>query len=127
MGFMLRTDASEYAVGAVLAQIKEDGSHVSVAFWSQLLAPSQRRTWTLREKEAYSIICALRKWAGHIGLQAVTVCTDHHSLQSGHKEHSDALAGPAARRVQWHETLAKFYRTVVYVPGRLNTVADCLS
>ena len=30
--FVLRTDASDYAVGAVLEQVREDGSHVPVAF-----------------------------------------------------------------------------------------------
>ena len=70
-GFVLRTDASDYAVGAVLEQIRDDGSHVPVAFWSRILAEGQRRTWTAREKETYAIVCALRKWSGHIGLQPV--------------------------------------------------------
>ena len=37
-GFVLRTDASAYAVEAVLEQVREDGSHVPVAFWSRVLA-----------------------------------------------------------------------------------------
>ena len=57
-GFVLRTDASDYAVGAVLEQIRDDGSHVPVAFWSRILAEGQRRTWTAREKETYAIVCA---------------------------------------------------------------------
>ena len=121
-GFLLRTDASDYAVGAVLEQIRDDGSHVPVAFWSLILAEDQRRTWTAREKETYAIVCALRKWSGHIGLQPVVVCTDHQSLQSWHKEHVDTPSGPAARRARWHETFAKFD-----LPGGDNTVADCLS
>ena len=125
--FVLRTDTSDYAVGAVLEHVQEDGSRVPVAFWRRVLAAGQRRTWTPREKEAYTIVCALRKLAGHIGLQPVTVCTDHQSPQSWHKEHVDMPSGPAARRARCHETLAKFDLTVVYVPGRLNTVADCLS
>ena len=60
-GLVLRTDASDYAVGAVLEQVRDDGSHVPVAFWSQILAEGQRRTWTAREKETYAIVCALRK------------------------------------------------------------------
>ena len=126
-GFVLRTDASDYAVGAVLEQVLDDGRHVPVAFWCRVLAEGQRRTWTPREKEAYAIVMALRKWAGYIALCPVTVCTDHQSLQSWHKEHVDTPSGPASRRARWHETLAKFDLTVVYVPGKDNTVADCLS
>ena len=126
-GFVLRTDASDYAVGAVLEQVRDDGSHVPVAFWSRILAEGQRRTWTAREKETYAIVCALRKWSGHIGLQPLVVCTDHQSLQSWHKEHADGPLGRAARRARWHETFAKFDVSVVYVPGKDNTVADCLS
>ena len=126
-GFVLRTDASDYAIGAVLEQVLDDGRHVPVAFWSRVLAEGQRRTWTPREKEAYAIVMALRKWAGYIALHPVTVCTDHQSLQSWHKEHVDTPSGPASRRARWHETLAKFDLTVVYIPGKDNTVADCLS
>ena len=57
----------------------------------------------------------------------MVVCTDHQSLQSWHKEHVDTPSGPAARRARWHETCAKFDLSVVYVPGKDNTVADCLS
>ena len=120
-GFVLRTDALDYAVVAVLKQVWDDGSHVPVAFWSR------HRTWTVREKETYAIVCALRKWSGHIGLQPVVVCTDHQSLQSWHKEHVDTPPGLAARRARWHETFAKFDLSIVYVPGEDNTVANCLS
>ena len=126
-GFVLRTDASDYAVGAVLEQVRDDWSHVPVAFWSRILVEGLHRTWTTREKETYAIVCALRKWSGHIGLQPVVVCTDHQSLQSWHKEHVDTPSGPAARRARWHETFAKFNLSVVYVPGKDNTVADCLN
>ena len=105
-----------------------ENASVPVAFWSRILAEGQRRTWTAREKETYAIVCALRKWSGHIGLQPVVVCTDHQSLQSCRpKEHVDTPSGPAARRAQWHETFAKFDLSVVYVPGKDKTVADCLS
>ena len=49
------------------------------------------------------------------------------SLQSWHKEHVDTPSGPAARRARWHETFAKFDLSVVYVTGKNNTVANCLS
>ena len=96
-GFVLRTDASDYTVGAVLEQVQDDGAHVPVVIWSRILAEGHRRTWTAREKETYTIVCALRIWSGHIGLQPVVVSTDHQSLQSWHKEHVDTPPGPAAR------------------------------
>ena len=43
-GFVLHTDASDYAVGAVLQQVEDDGTQVPVAFWSRVLAHYQRRT-----------------------------------------------------------------------------------
>ena len=64
-GFVLRTDASDYAVGAVLEQVRDDGTHVPVAFWSRILAEGQRRTWTAREKETYAISDAFPWGAGH--------------------------------------------------------------
>ena len=48
-GFGLRTDASDYAVGAVSEQVLDDGRQVPVAFWSRVLAEGQRRAWTPRE------------------------------------------------------------------------------
>ena len=72
-------------------------------------------------------MCALRKWSGHIRPQPVVVCTDHQSLQSWHKEHVDTPSGPATRRARWHETLPRFDLSLLYLPGKDNTVADCLS
>ena len=126
-GFVLRTNASDYAIGAVLEQVLDDGRHVPVAFWSRVLAEGQRRTWTPREKDAYAIVMGLRKLAGHIALHPVNVCTDHQSLQPWHKEHMDTPSGPACRRARWQETLAKFDLTVIYVSGKDITVAECLS
>ena len=39
---------------------------------------------------------ALRKRAVYIALHPVTVCSDHQSLQSWHKEHVDTPSGPAS-------------------------------
>ena len=103
-GFVLRTDASNYAIGAVLEQVLGYGRHVPVAFWSRVLAEGKRRTWTPREKEAYAIVMALRKWAGYIALHPVTVCMDHQSLQSWHRDHPDTPSGPATHVSHGHQT-----------------------
>ena len=91
--FILRTDASNRAVGAALEQFVEDvqgmpssedvhsKKTVPVAFCSRKLASGQIN-WTPREKETYAIIVALTKWASWIGLQPVLVLTDHKTLES---------------------------------------------
>ena len=126
-GFVLRADAWDYIVGAVLEQVRCDRPHLPVAFWSRVLAEGQSRTWTVRQKETYAIVGALWKWSGHIGIRPVVVCSNHQSLQSWHKKNVDTPSGPAARRAWWHETFAKFDLSVAYVPGKDNTVADCLN
>ena len=80
--FILRTDASRYAVGgATLEQLLDEdrkptvedvlqGKNVPVAFMSRKLTSTQRN-WVPREQETYAISLALQKWEGWIGLQPV--------------------------------------------------------
>ena len=112
-GFVLRTDASNYAISAVLEQVLDDGRHVTVVFCSLVLAEGHGQTWTRCEKQAYAIVVAIGKWAGCIVLHPLRVCTDHQNLQSWHKELVDSASGPASRTARWHEPLAKLDLTVV--------------
>ena len=135
--FVLRVDASGYAVGATLEQLKEgdarpnaqdvmDKKTVPVAFMSRKLTGSQRN-WTPRELETYAIILALQKWESWIGLQPVLVLTDHQSLEAWAKEVLDTPSGPVGRRARWHQIFSKFDLTVGYIPGKENLIADVLS
>jgi hypothetical protein len=96
--FLLKCDASDRAVGAVLEQIppldKNDTTFFDrivrdkekctrpVAFLSRKLAANHARTWTIREKETYAIVCALKKWATWVGVQPIVILTDHKSLEN---------------------------------------------
>ena len=129
--FILRTDASDKAIGAVLEQDRTltpggELKRVPVGFFSRKLCKSQLN-WTPREKETYAIVSALQKWAGWIGLQPVTVLTDHKSLEHWVEEKRDTPSGPSGRRGRWHELLSKFDLTIQYIPGKDNVVADALS
>ena len=106
--FVLRTDASDYAIGAVLEQVLDGGRYVPFAFWSRVPAEAHRRTSTRCEKVAYAILIALSKSALYIALHCVTVCTDRQSLQALHQEHVDNPPGPASWRARWPGTLAEF-------------------
>ena len=135
--FILRVDASGYAVGATLEQLKEgdqvptpqdaiDKKTVPVAFMSRKLAEGQRK-WTPRELETYAIILALQKWESWIVLQPVLVLTDYQSFESWAKEILDTPSGPVGRRARWHQIFSKYDLTVGYIPGKANTIADILS
>ena len=91
------------------------------------LGPSGAESWSKARGRSGRPVMALRRWAWYIALHLVTVCRDHQSLQSWHKEHVNSPSGPATRRGRWQETLAMSDLTVVYVPRMDNTVADCLS
>ena len=135
--FVLRVDASQYAVGATLEQVLEGDEvptvehvmqkkTVPVAFMSRKLATGQRN-WTPREIETYAIILALQKWETWIGLQPVLVLTDHQAIEAWAKEVLDAPSGPVGRRSRWHQIFSKFDLSVGYVPGKNNQIADVLS
>jgi hypothetical protein len=123
--YRLRSDASRYAVGAVLEQCHE-GQWVPVGFFSRKLTSSQKN-WSPREQETYAIVASLHKWAGWIGLQPVVVLTDHQSLREWQTEHVDTPSGPRGRRARWHGILSQFRLSVEYIKGKDNVVADGLS
>ena len=126
-GFVLRTDGSNYALGAVLEQVLDDVRHVPLAFVSGVRAEGQKRTWIPHEKEAYAIVMAVRKWHGYIALHPVRVHTDHQSLQSWHKEHVATPSGPA---IFWKGRLNQPFDNVFVRPppilGALNSKKTCL-
>jgi hypothetical protein len=135
--FILRVDASEFAIGAVLEQVPP-GNELSlesslsqksypVAFFSRKLTPGQVRSWSVREKETYALVCALKKWGSWVGFQKVLVLSDHKSLEHWCSEALDVPSGPVGRRARWHEWLSRFDIQVGYVAGKSNTIADILS
>ena len=135
--FVLRTDASRFAVGATLEQLVDSdrkptvedvltGKTVPVAFMSRKLTSTQQN-WSPREQETYAIILALQKWETWIGLQPVPILSDHKALESWAREVLDTPSGPLGRRSRWHQILSKYDLSVGYIPGKNNTVADILS
>ena len=135
--FVLRVDASEFAVGATLELLLSEDRMpttndvrekrtVPVAFLSRKLGGSQRN-WVPRELETYAIILALQKWESWIGLQPMLVLTDHKALESWAKEVLDPPSGPIGRRLRWHQILSKHDLSVGYIPGSENFICDVLS
>jgi hypothetical protein len=135
--FVLRTDASDFAVGATLEQLVDEarkptiedvkqGKNVPVAFFSRKLSKGQVK-WVPREKETYAIVMALEKWRSWIGMQPVLVLTDHKALEEWVTEVLNTPSGPIGRRLRWHLMFSKFDLEIAYIPGKDNMIADILS
>ena len=120
--FILETDASKEALGAVLSQKQEDGTIRPVAYGS--------RTTTQGEKNYHSTkleFLAL-KWAvsdefrDYLIVQKFLVKTDNNPLTYIFTTpHLDAVGH------RWVQQLAGFNFTIEYVKGRNNGAADALS
>lgn len=72
-------DSSDYAIGALLAQMTDNKTEKPVAFLSCKLTEVQRN-WAAIEKEAYAVIWALNKFKIWILGNSVIVFTDHNPL-----------------------------------------------
>ena len=118
--FVLRTDASGYAVGAVIQQDQGNGLQ-PIAYLSKKLN-SAERNYPVHEQEQLAIILSLQEWRHYLHGTRFKVITDHNSLK--YLETQDNLSG---RQHRWREKMAEFDMEVVYDLGKNNVVADALS
>lgn len=106
--FILETDASGYAVGAILS-IKRGDEVLPVEFASHMLSQQERR-WPIREKEAYAIVWALKHFEEYLRGRKFRVHTDHESLQW----FLNATKGKLSR---WAQCLSEYDIEVFYKKG----------
>lgn len=119
--FYVATDASQYAVGAVLFQRDDDGRDKFVSFISSTLVHSQRR-WSTTKRELYALVLALQKFRTYLWGRHFTVYTDHKALVY---LHTQKIANPMM--IGWLETLLDYDFDVIHIPGLLNKLPDVLS
>ena len=62
--FYLKTDASNYALGAVLCQGEKEEEH-PIEYVSRLLLPAERN-YSTTKREAFAIVWAVQKFRGYI-------------------------------------------------------------
>ncbi|CDJ63510.1 OSJNBa0042D13.18 protein, related [Eimeria necatrix] len=118
--FELYTDASGYAIGAVLEQ---DGK--PIRFLSQVMKPTQQR-YSIYDEELLALAMALDKWSQLLRVSKVTAYTDHQALT--HLQRLQASKPLRGRTARWPDFLAEFPDLhITYVQGARNQVADALS
>ena len=77
--FVLDTDASNYALGAVLSQVQEDGSEKVIAYGSRLMTKTERRYCATR-RELLSVVTFVKQFHPYLLGRHFKLRTDHGSL-----------------------------------------------
>ncbi|MBW0471783.1 hypothetical protein O181_011498 [Austropuccinia psidii MF-1] len=113
---IVETNASDYALGAVLSQVSDSGKH-PIAFNSLNLIVA-KLNYEIHEKELLGIV-----WAFLLSLSSpFEILTDHSSLQyfMSSKVLTCCQACPAG-------FLSEFHFSITYLPGHLIMLVQCLS
>lgn len=118
--FLLTTDASNVAIGAVLSQ-GIIGSDKPIAYASRTLNSSELNYSTI-EKELLAIVWATKYFRPYLFGRKFKIITDHKPLQWIMN-----LKEPNSRLTRWRLKLSEYDFTIVYKQGKANTNADALS
>ena len=118
--FIVDTDASDTAIGAVLSQMQEGEERV-ISYGSFVLTPTQRKYCTTR-KELLAVVRFTRQYRHYLLGRQFFVRTDHSSLTWLMRFRN--VEGQLAR---WLEELSQFDMTVSHRPGSRHQNADGLS
>lgn len=120
-GFNLTTDASDYAIGAVLSQ-GEHGKERPVAYISRSLNRTEEN-YATNEKEMLAIVWALDNLRNYLyGAKKIKIFTDHQPLTFAlsNRNHN-------AKLKRWKARIEEYNYELIYTPGKSNFVADALS
>lgn len=119
--FILFTDASDYAIGSVLAQNNREGMEQVIAYQSRLLTQAELRYATY-EKETLAIVDGVGHFDVYLKAKHFNLFTDHRSLQTILK-----WKNPKPRILRWLGTLQMYSFTAQYRSGAQNLNADAMS
>ena len=118
--FFIETDASDFAIGAVLLQKYNRFKH-PVAYISRKMDTAERK-YPVQEKELLALLYALKKWRHYLYGTRISAYTDHQSLLLWH-----SFKNPTGRKARWIMQLSEYNVELFYKPGLQNIVADTLS
>jgi transposase InsO family protein len=117
----VETDASGFAVGAVLFQTDDNGSSRPVAFTSRKMN-SAERNYPVHEQELLGVVHALRTWRYYLDGSHFVVYTDHDTLR-----HFPTQPKLTRRQARWMELLQEYDFDFKFKRGADNIVPDALS
>lgn len=118
--FVLTTDASNFAIGAILSQ-GPVGSDRPIAYASRTLNSSEINYSTI-EKELLAIVWGTKYFRPYLFGRKFKVLTDHKPLQWVMN-----IKEPSSRLTRWRLKLSEYNFDPIYKQGKYNTNADALS
>ena len=121
---VVETDASNYAVAAILSQISPiDGDLHPLTFYSCGMAPAELN-YKIYDKELLAIFDAFWQWRNYLegSTHVVLVLSNHKNL-----EYFATAKQLTRRQVCWSEYLSGFNYLIRYCAGCLDTKPDALT
>jgi len=120
---MIETDASDFAIGAILSQKFEDGKIHPVSFISRKLSDAEFN-YDVYDKEMLAIVYSLEKWRQFLqGSEfKTTIFSDHQNLS-----YFTEKVILNRRQARWALLLKGYDFIIVYRKGSANQKADILS
>ena len=119
--FIISTDASGFALGAVLAQIDENKIEYAVAYASRAMKGAELH-YGITEKECLAVVWAIKQFRVYLYGTHFTVITDHSALAWLMN-----ITDPTGRLARWSIYLQAYDFTIVHRAGIKHSNADTLS
>ena len=119
--FILITDASGTGLGAVLAQLNDQGKEIVVAYASRSLQGAEKR-YPITDLECLAIFWGIKYFHKYLLRRKFTIITDHAALKT-----LKTAKVPSGRRGKWMMELQQYDFEVKHRSGKSNTNADALS
>jgi hypothetical protein len=119
--FRLYTDASGYAIGAVLTQLNDDGNEVVIAYWGRIQKRNELQ-FGISEKECLSLVSAIKHFRPYLAYTKFFVITDHAALRW-----LASIRDPTGRLARWSIYLQAYDFEILHRAGKLHCNADALS
>ena len=118
--FVVASDASGCAIGAVLSQ-EHEGEEKVIAYWSRQLSKAERNYSTI-EREALAVVAAVKEFFPYLYGKSFNLLTDHNPLTS-----LRGLKDTGGRITRWLLFLQQFDIAIKYRAGKSNGNADGMS
>ena len=118
--FILDTDASKSAIGAVLSQ-EQDGKERVIAYASKTLNRAEEN-YCVTRRELLAIVTFLKHFRHYLYGQRVRVRTDHSALKWLLN-----FKNPEGQLARWLEVITQYQLTLEHRAGRIHMNADSLS